>query len=144
MIRRPPRSTRTYTLFPSTTLFRSRRRDRRRPLRPQDTRARPRRDTGGARPVGPRLARRQPPQRRRPDRRRDREQPVQYHGRFAARASYPANPRPDRSEEHTSELQSLMRISYAVFCLKKKKMQETQDNYDNNYITRIPSSKTKN
>src|SRR3546814_6366840 len=32
-----------------------------------------------------------------------------------------ANARPDRSEEHTSELQSLMRISYAVFCLKKKK-----------------------
>src|SRR3546814_8247334 len=32
----------------------------------------------------------------------------------------------DRSEEHTSELQSLMRISYAVFCLKKKKMQKTQ------------------
>src|SRR3546814_8886203 len=36
------------------------------------------------------------------------------------------NQAPDRSEEHTSELQSLMRISYAVFCLKKKK---TQDNH---------------
>src|SRR3546814_2342307 len=34
---------------------------------------------------------------------------------------YPKHPWPDRSEEHTSELQSLMRISYAVFCLKKKK-----------------------
>src|SRR3546814_1840829 len=33
----------------------------------------------------------------------------------------PENPLADRSEEHTSELQSLMRISYAVFCLKKKK-----------------------
>src|SRR3546814_6601699 len=35
-------------------------------------------------------------------------------------------PAPGRSEEHTSELQSLMRISYAVFCLKKKKIQQTQ------------------
>src|SRR3546814_2940055 len=42
-----------------------------------------------------------------------------------------------RSEEHTSELQSLMRISYAVFCLKKKNKKETknaQRNNDNNYI----------
>src|SRR3546814_6494995 len=36
---------------------------------------------------------------------------------------------PDRSEEHTSELQSLMRISYAVFCLKKKKHNQIQSNY---------------
>src|SRR3546814_6293152 len=36
-------------------------------------------------------------------------------------------PHRDRSEEHTSELQSLMRISYAVFCLKKKKIQKTTD-----------------
>src|SRR3546814_7262157 len=43
-----------------------------------------------------------------------------------------------RSEEHTSELQSLMRISYAVFCLKKKKTREyTNTNYDN--ITNIPT-----
>src|SRR3546814_7419754 len=35
---------------------------------------------------------------------------------------------PERSEEHTSELQSLMRISYAVFCLKKKKYVHTQTN----------------
>src|SRR3546814_9897555 len=35
-----------------------------------------------------------------------------------------ARPRPGRSEEHTSELQSLMRISYAVFCLKKKKTKQ--------------------
>src|SRR3546814_8231805 len=40
-----------------------------------------------------------------------------------------------RSEEHTSELQSLMRISYAVFCLKKKKY-----NYYNNYITRVDNT----
>src|SRR3546814_6917019 len=36
----------------------------------------------------------------------------------------------DRSEEHTSELQSLMRISYAVFCLKKKNQQRTRNNTD--------------
>src|SRR3546814_1747819 len=42
--------------------------------------------------------------------------------------------RDDRSEEHTSELQSLMRISYAVFCSKKKKVKTTSSNYvsDNN------------
>src|SRR3546814_6197556 len=86
MIRRPPRSTRTDTLFPYTTLFRSRRgRRERTPLRPGD----------------PRLT------------------------ILAGTRHSPA--RPDRScsvprsEEHTSELQSLMRISYAVFCLKKKK-----------------------
>src|SRR3546814_2333482 len=37
-----------------------------------------------------------------------------------------------RSEEHTSELQSLMRISYAVFCLKKKKNNKTQEEIDSN------------
>src|SRR3546814_12690810 len=71
MIRRPPRSTRTDTLFPYTTLFRS--------------------GPGvGSAPGGARQGR---------------DFPVQG----------------GRSEEHTSELQSLMRISYAVFCLKKKK-----------------------
>src|SRR3546814_2762304 len=84
MIRRPPRSTRTDTLFPYTTLFRS-------PL------------SCGARQAN---SARLPPM---------------------ARTSSPRmkTPRPGsvakaRSEEHTSELQSLMRISYAVFCLKKK------------------------
>src|SRR3546814_9367960 len=94
MIRRPPRSTRTDTLFPYTTLFRS-----------------PRGLCHGAPEMG---------------------------GLFLSRD--PAGPMADlraanvavitmaegmdyrmRSEEHTSELQSLMRISYAVFCLKKKK-----------------------
>src|SRR3546814_7590048 len=73
MIRRPPRSTRTDTLFPYTTLFRSN--------------------------VGI--------------------------GKFGVGKNMVVKRRskgtPDRSEEHTSELQSLMRISYAVFCLKKKK-----------------------
>src|SRR3546814_14941415 len=86
MIRRPPRSTRTDTLFPYTTLFRSGRYD--------DCS-----DFAGA------------------------------HGadhlgaadRYGARGRRSARAAPDRSEEHTSELQSLMRISYAVFCLKKKK-----------------------
>src|SRR3546814_12652019 len=77
MIRRPPRSTRTDTLFPYTTLFRSHGAD----LRPE-----PR-----AHDLGPRE---------------------------------PLLGQPVRSEEHTSELQSLMRISYAVFCLKKKKIKK--------------------
>src|SRR3546814_8651846 len=80
MIRRPPRSTRTDTLFPYTTLFRS-----------QGDRA-----TVTASPAPPTIH--------------------DFGGfpdeQFAMRY---------RSEEHTSELQSLMRISYAVFCLKKKK-----------------------
>src|SRR3546814_1094882 len=83
MIRRPPRSTRTDTLFPYTTLFRSRR------AGPSRGAA----DSCAAPPAGS------------PGRGRRRRR-----GRRGA-----------RSEEHTSELQSLMRISYAVFCLKKKK-----------------------
>src|SRR3546814_7330753 len=89
MIRRPPRSTRTDTLFPYTTLFRSWRLQRRRS------------DDGlGAAAVAA-LG----------DRRRVREPRRLCRSRRGAA----------RSEEHTSELQSLMRISYAVFCLKKKK-----------------------
>src|SRR3546814_13979757 len=88
MIRRPPRSTRTDTLFPYTTLFRS--------VARQPARDRP-----------PRLI-----------------QPVER-GPVAAEHIVPlvdaAVIMTVRSEEHTSELQSLMRISYAVFCLKKKK-----------------------
>src|SRR3546814_5039074 len=85
MIRRPPRSTRTDTLFPYTTLFRSRLADHRIDRADPDT------------------------VRRQFDRHRPGER-----DRRALRAVVP------RSEEHTSELQSLMRISYAVFCLKKK------------------------
>src|SRR3546814_2899966 len=92
MIRRPPRSTRTDTLFPYTTLFRS------------------------LADLAMRLGNAQ-----------EREAAVSLAG------SENGGPRPrvsralrpllvlQRSEEHTSELQSLMRISYAVFCLKKKK-----------------------
>src|SRR3546814_18885101 len=73
MIRRPPRSTRTDTLFPYTTLFRSS-------------------------PAG---------------------RPAAFSCTNPCMMKY-------RSEEHTSELQSLMRISYAVFCLKKKKFKHSQ------------------
>src|SRR3546814_1631162 len=102
MIPRPPRSTRTDTLFPYTTLFRSA-------------------------PCGAlRVARRHRPAPRRPRLRRPLPAPV--HGRGRARAGLHAGlagrhalAAGRRSEEHTSELQSLMRISYAVFCLKNKK-----------------------
>src|SRR3546814_2668263 len=117
MLRRPPRSTRTDTLFPDTTLFRSRGEGRRDP-RPGDAPGRP----GSVRLVL-RLCRR----------------PCRDHGPDLAGAAFEprvADPRRGggaaagdvagrRSEEHTSELQSLMRISYAVFCLKKKKKTET-------------------
>src|SRR3546814_1439799 len=84
MIRRPPRSTRTDTLFPYTTLFRS----------------------PGCSPTSMIRA---------------------AFGPSPAHLEHqPLDRVPDRSEEHTSELQSLMRISYAVFCLKKKTSHLTQ------------------
>src|SRR3546814_4790555 len=89
MIRRPPRSTRTDTLFPYTTLFRS-------PAAPAIV---------ADQPVAQRLLR------------------IFLELRIK-RGAHPQAAGIDavrRSEEHTSELQSLMRISYAVFCLKKKK-----------------------
>src|SRR3546814_5180069 len=96
MIRRPPRSTRTDTLFPYTTLFRS-------GSWTDASDITPRAAAGGARPDDPPR-----PGRRGADAAPDRR-PV-----LSDRASG------RRSEEHTSELQSLMRISYAVFCLKNK------------------------
>src|SRR3546814_6516188 len=83
MVRLPPRSTRTDTLFPYTTLFRS-----------------------------------QEPDQGAIDRARDDDRGIG----IDCRGREPAQHRDQaaRSEEHTSELQSLMRISYAVFCLKKK------------------------
>src|SRR3546814_5726947 len=59
-------------------------------------------------------------------------------------SSTPANRRlPHRSEEHTSELQSLMRISYAVFCLKKKQKQhiKKQDKTENIHLIKSPLQK---
>src|SRR3546814_5342564 len=109
MIRRPPRSTRTDTLFPYTTLFRSAFSARRRQL-----------------PRGP---------------------PTPWYGYSKQKgwafgpsqiphSGHVATTRIGRSEEHTSELQSLMRISYAVFCLKKKKhLTKTSDDECTTYHT---------
>src|SRR3546814_5889358 len=101
MILRPPRSTRTDTLFPYTTLFRSC------SLRFTATKTLTILSTPGA-SSSPRCS-------------------------FSTRSS--------RSEEHTSELQSLMRISYAVFCLKKKKyltQQPCNNNKNNNLVSTEP------
>src|SRR3546814_10179989 len=100
-IRRPPRSTRTDTLVPYTTLFRS-------PASAQAPLP-----VRGERHTWARGAKRLPARSRR-DCEDDRHCSLRERCRpFACRAP--------RSEEHTSELQSLMRISYAVFCLKQKK-----------------------
>src|SRR3546814_4140230 len=89
LIRRPPRSTRTATLFPYTTLFRSPR-----SIRPSTSPTiRKRRSRSWTRPAGSSAPTTQP-----------------------------------RSEEHTSELQSLMRITYAVFCLEKKRKNDDCEN----------------
>src|SRR3546814_3189070 len=117
MIRRPPRSTRTDTLFPYTTLFRSARR----------------RSAGGAGGAAAGSARRRSGGGARPDRARGEGRP---HGPgVGGRGQRP------RSEEHTSELQSLMRISYAVFCLKKKK-KNTQCYTTKTTINEIKETKT--
>src|SRR3546814_15703215 len=96
MIRRPPRSTRTDTLFPYTTLFRS--------------------QASGAFGLSNRAL---------PHQALLRSSAAQTASVTATVSAVPPKSRgsavPARSEEHTSELQSLMRISYAVFCLKKKK-----------------------
>src|SRR3546814_10378843 len=114
MIRRPPRSTRTDTLFPYTTLFRSTVANARgleflvlsgsltidhEALEPQSGRRLPA-GTALDATVGP--------------------EGTRLWIRIAPAIQYA------RSEEHTSELQSLMRISYAVFCLKKKKQTKPQ------------------
>src|SRR3546814_18535385 len=97
MIRRPPRSTRTDTLFPYTTLFRSRGVR----VHPEQLLDALRHHIPVVRPGRPDSWRRHADRGRSPEARS-----TGGHGL--------------RSEEHTSELQSLMRISYAVFCLKKK------------------------
>src|SRR3546814_6238151 len=114
MIRRPPRSTRTDTLFPYTTLFRS-------PVR------------AGRGAIG-------------------RGHPADAHG-ACGQCGRDAHAQGDagdgaqalcggaRSEEHTSELQSLMRISYAVFCLKKKKNQTTKNTIQSKKQTLINRDK---
>src|SRR3546814_1067091 len=101
MLRRPPRSTRTDTLFPYTTLFRSSC-----PSPWQHAVATARWQDRAIRNVAlpfqscPRCV---------------------FHPAHRGECDRPSDVQKRRSEEHTSELQSLMRISYAVFCLKKKK-----------------------
>src|SRR3546814_4858817 len=113
MKRRPPRSTRTDTLFPYTTLFRSTaRRCAARPVSAETSAATAARTKRSPRRAGP----------------------CSRHRAWRATArsypeSTPAATRRPRSEEHTSELQSLMRISYAVFCLKKKNKYSQQTYY---------------
>src|SRR3546814_6739490 len=108
MCRRPPRSTRTDTLVPYTTLFRS-------------CSAAPRLERG-SRPVGGRSAGHA---RCGAGTWRAAARGAEG-GRWAGRLDFAAPGA--RSEEHTSELQSLMRISYAVFCLKKKQKTHTTTN----------------
>src|SRR3546814_6143094 len=113
MIRPPPRSNRTYTLFPYTTLFRSPRSEAALQLRQGRAAGIAQDQVELGKPtlsdIGRRLARPQPRQGY------GRIQIVETPGRRRGVEHHV------RSEEHTSELQSLMRISYAVFCLKKKK-----------------------
>src|SRR3546814_4651692 len=106
MLRRPPRSTRTDTLFPYTTRFRSLGHDLQ---HPGPDRAEPADDHVIPRPAANATDH---PGQPGPDQRVDDDRREQCDQHDAGQL---------RSEEHTSELQSLMRISYAVFCLKKKK-----------------------
>src|SRR3546814_1438431 len=101
MIRRPPRSTRTDTLFPYTTLFRSLDAAQRALARAPDSRAALAESGIAEYWLG--------------------YYHFEQHRLDDARRHWQAY-LASRSEEHTSELQSLMRISYAVFCLKKKKI----------------------
>src|SRR3546814_5136494 len=109
MIRRPPRSTRTDTLFPFTTLFRSR--------RTPDALLLER--VGSPHPGASRMTREA-----------EIDAMLLQH-RVQSFLFHEA----DRSEEHTSELQSLMRISYAVFCLKKKR--NKQRRYKHTHAPRV-------
>src|SRR3546814_2080649 len=123
MIPRPPKSTRTDTLFPSTTLFRSRPR------------------LYARLPPGERGLLEEAPQGRPGDDREDRLGDGRFRalrGRAARQGAAAEDRAADRSEEHTSELQSLMRISYAVLCLTKKR---TPDSHTKRTI--LPLIKTK-
>src|SRR3546814_9855434 len=123
MIRRPPRSTRTDTLCPYTTLFRSHQRCTGNTLQ----------HAGGNEHLGT--------DSESGDDRGETEADCADQEQFS-----PTDPVAERtrSEEHTSELQSLMRISYTVFCLKKKNATQQMTNTIHNYITntRINSANT--
>src|SRR3546814_3575527 len=109
MIRRPPRSTRTDTLFPYTTLFRSAK---------MTSRAGRRSPTSSATSASSSVTICSSPTR------------------------CGSNRGSRRSEEHTSELQSLMRISYAVFCLKKKKKNKDTFVYTKTHIQKKTHTNT--
>src|SRR3546814_11885197 len=117
IIRRPPRSTRSDTLFPLTTLFRSSSGRKRPTCSPSWRRSRCTRSRRAARAsaTSPPTNMPAPP----PTKSATRAPGPSFCGR--RRPSIPNSAICRRSEEHTSELQSLMRISYAVFCLKHKK-----------------------
>src|SRR3546814_10321507 len=125
MIRRPPRSTRTDTLFPYTTLFRSKRHHD--AERPEDDADRRLFIVGYAIQSGERSVRVVLQDQRGSFGNLQRI----VDALFLAVGNTEENKR--RSEEHTSELQSLMRISYAVFCLKKKNNTSTQRQKSKNY-----------
>src|SRR3546814_8399572 len=107
-IRRPPRSTRTATLFPYTTLCRSQQHPTAGMLRLLGLPVKLSDTPGGIRTPAPQLG----------------EHTLAVVSALGHADRYEALKREGRSEEHTSELQSLMRISYAVFCLKKKKQKQ--------------------
>src|SRR3546814_5230649 len=117
MIRRPPRSTRTHTLFPYTTLFRSY-------CDPRPVHGRPLIINAAGSSQGREFALRNADML---------FTPVIELARSAREVSdlKQLASQAGRSEEHTSELQSLMRISYAVFCLKKKKKTTTKHHIHN-------------
>src|SRR3546814_4125777 len=119
MIRRTPRSTRTDTLFPYPTLFRSAKMAR--------AKVETRLDQAAVEPVERGVERQHHEGQVYIDESEDdREIVEEQWRRLPCRERLKPGER--RSEEHTSELQSLMRISYAVFCLTKKTKQDTPDN----------------
>src|SRR3546814_8610927 len=123
MIRRPPRSTRTDTLFPYTTLFRS-------PIafvaehivRQFEAAAGEPIELHRMRAVGDVID-------------------IKESGTNQSADRDATEQLARRSEEHTSELQSLMRISYAVFCLHKKKIQMTHTTYNKQHLHKITDHK---
>src|SRR3546814_3697835 len=124
MVLRPPRTTRTDTLFPYTALFRSTARTDQRRHRGVPLLALVVVERGAERGEILLVA----------------LQRALADLRLQRTACAAARPRAARSEEHTSELQSLMRISYAVFCLKKKK--KKKKNNTNNQTTQSPTHMT--
>src|SRR3546814_7388311 len=115
MIRRPPRSTRTDTLFPYTTLFRSENGTHSQQMSKFSARASSPSQLDGC---------------------HERNFGTRWYG-MSASVEPDSSERRFRSEEHTSELQSLMRISYAVFCLKKKKITNAQSTQSTLYSTQV-------